>query len=83
MTFRDALICSRIFTFIQIADRLFLCSKNKYHRHAYFYLSVMFLKDFNVGSPDLRIPNWKYAIKAYKCTKHPDESLKIKTKHPA
>lgn len=71
MTFEDAKFFSRILTFSQIANRLFLCVNNKNGRVAYFYLSVMYLKSFNVGVPANRIIHWKSAIKAYKRYKTP------------
>ena len=71
MSFEDAIIWSRLLTFSQIANRLFLCVNNRNRRVAYFYLSVMYFKAFNVGSYETRITNWKYAIKAYKRYKTP------------
>lgn len=71
MTFEDARIFSRVLTFDQIAGRLFLCLNNRNTRVAFFYLSVAYLKVFNIGINANRIIHWKDAIKAYRKYKTP------------
>ena len=86
MTFKDTIIWSRVLAYRVIASCYIESVKDDNYVDAHCYCSMMWLKHFNESEGYHKIRYWRYALKAYKFykiykQKHPDESLKIKTKH--
>lgn len=69
MTFKAIRILSRSMTYNEIVSRYIKCTRKKCYKTQYLYLSMLWLKLFNIRTPDEKIRTWTYAIRAYKLYK--------------